>query len=48
MTGNFLSASRVSSTVLNFKRERAISPETLKWERASARDDGGPSLFFLS
>ena len=46
MSGTFWVASRVSSTISNFKRERGISLETLQWERASSRDDGGsPSVF---
>ena len=46
MSGNFLIASRLSSTVSNFKRKRGISLETLQWERASSREDGGTSWFF--
>ena len=38
----------MSNTVLNFKRERGISPEMLQWERASSRDDRGISWFFSS
>ena len=36
-------ASRVSSTISNYKREREGSLEMLQWERASSRDDGGIS-----
>ena len=43
MSGDFLGASRVSSPVSNFKRERGISLEMLQKERASSRDDGGTS-----
>ena len=46
--GTFWVASRVSSTVSNFKRKRGIPPETLQRERASSRDDGGTSWFFSS
>ena len=31
-----------------FTRERGISLETLQWERASSRGDGGTSWFFSS
>ena len=48
MLGDFLGASRVSSTVSNFKRECGISLETLQKERASSRDDGRTSWFFSS
>ena len=41
-------ASRVSSTVSNFKRERVISLETLQQEKATSSDDGGTSWFFSS
>ena len=43
--GTFLVASRMSSTVSNFKRERGISLEKLQWESASSRNDGGPRGF---
>ena len=46
--GTFWVASRVSSTVSNFKRERGISLETLQQEGASSHDDGGTSWFFSS
>ena len=46
--GTFWVASRVSSTISNFKREPGISLEKLQWERASSRDDGGTSWFFSS
>ena len=39
--GTFWVASRVSSTVSNFKREHGISLETLQRERASSGDGGG-------
>ena len=38
----------MSSTVANFKREYVISLETLQWERASSRYDGGTSWFLSS
>ena len=38
----------MSSMVLNFKRDRGISFETLQWERASSRDDVGTTCFFSS
>ena len=41
-------ASRVLSTVSNFKREREISLERLQREGASPHDNGGTSWFFLS
>ena len=47
MSGDFLGASRVSSPVSNFKRERGISLEMLQKERASSRDDGGNLVVFL-
>ena len=43
--GTFWVASRVSSTVLNFKSERGISLETLQWEGPSFCDDGEPRGF---
>ena len=43
MSGNFLRCIKVSSTVSNFKSKRGISLETLQWEKASSRDDGGTS-----
>ena len=46
--GNFGVASRVSSTISNFKRERGISLDTLQWEEASSHDDGGTSWFLTS
>ena len=46
--GMFWVASRVSSSVSNFKKERRISLETLMQERASSRDDGVTSWFFSS
>ena len=46
--GTFCVASRVSSTVSNFKRECGISLETLQRERASSHDDRGTSWFFSS
>ena len=48
MLGTFLVAPMVSNTILNFKRELGISLETLQWEKASSRDDGGTSGFFSS
>ena len=48
MSGTFSVASKVSSTISNFKRDRGISLETLEWERASSRDDGETSWFFSS
>jgi len=44
--GTFWVSSKVSSTVLNFKRERGISLETLQRERSSYHDDEGTSWFF--
>ena len=38
----------MSSTIVNFKRERVISLETLQWERDSSLDDGETSWFFSS
>ena len=46
--GTFWIASRVSSILSNFKRERGISLETLQQERASSRDVGGTSWHFSS
>ena len=46
MSGDFLGASRVSSPVSNFKRERGISLEMLQWERVSSRNDRGTSWYF--
>lgn len=46
--GTFWVASRVASTVSNFKREHGISLEMLQREGASSHDDGGTSWFFLS
>ena len=46
--GTFWVASRLSSTVLNFKRERGISLEILQREGASSHDDGETLWFFLS
>ena len=46
--GTFGVASRVASTVSNFKRECAISLETLQREGASSHDDGGTLWFFSS
>ena len=43
--GTFWVASRVSSTVSNFKRERGISLEMLQQERASSRMMGEPRGF---
>ena len=37
----------MSSTVSNFQRDHGISFETLQWERASSRDDGGTKFFFF-
>ena len=47
MLGTFLVAPMVSNTILNVKRELGISLEMLQWEKASSRDDGGTSRFFL-
>ena len=44
----FWVASRVSSTVSNFKRERGISLETLQREGVSFHNDAGNSWFFSS
>ena len=38
----------MSNTVSIFKRERGIYLETLHWERASSRNDGGTSWFSSS
>ena len=46
--GTFWVASRVSSTVSNFKRELGNSLQTLQLERASSRNDWGSSWFFSS
>ena len=46
MSGTFCVASRVSTTISNFRRESGISGETLQWERASSGDDGGTSWFY--
>ena len=46
--GTFWVASRESSTVSNFKRERGISLETLQQEGVSSHYDGGNSWFFWS
>ena len=43
--GAFWVASRVSSTISNFKRESGISLQTLQREEASSHDDGGTSWF---
>ena len=43
--GTFCVASRVSSTISNFKRESGISLQTLQREEASSHDDGGTSWF---
>ena len=43
--GTFWVASRVSSTVSNFKREHEISLETLQREGASSHDNRGTSWF---
>ena len=43
--GTFWVASRVSSTVSNFKWEHGISLETLQQERASFGDDAGTRGF---
>ena len=43
--GTFWVASRVSSTISNFKTERWISLETLQREVASSHDDGEPRGF---
>ena len=43
--GTFWVASRVSSTVSYFKKERGISLEMLQWEWASFHDDGEPFWF---
>ena len=48
MSGNFLIASRLSSTVSNFRRESGISGETLQWERASSGNDEGTLWSFSS
>ena len=46
--GTFCVASRMSSIVSIFKRERGKSLETLQLERATSRDDGRTSWFFSS
>ena len=46
--GTFWVASRESSTVSNFKRERGISLETLQQEGVSSHYDRGNSWFFSS
>ena len=46
--GTFWVASRVPSTVSNFKMERGTSLDTLNRERASSCDDGGTTWFFSS
>ena len=38
----------MSSSVSDFKRERGISLEMLKWERASSGVDGGTLWFYSS
>jgi len=48
MSGTFCVASRVSTTISNFRRESGISGETLQWERASSGNDGGTVWFFSS
>ena len=46
--GTFSVASKVSSTISNFKRERGISLETLQGERASSGNDWGTWSYFSS
>ena len=46
MLGDFLGCIKGVKYLLNFKRERGISLETLQGERASSRDDGETSRFF--
>ena len=41
-------ASRVSSTLSRFKRERGVSVQTLLWKRASSHVEGGISWFILN
>ena len=48
MLGDFLGCIKGVKYLLNFKRERGISLETLQQERASSRDDRGTSWFFSS
>ena len=48
MSGNFLGCIKGFKYPFKFTRERGISLETLQRDRASSRDGGGTTWFFLS